>query len=69
MVDTYIFIAEKMLVDEEYKRIIGREDAEYFDGLAVVFDKKGDGQCDYPDGERYLYLIKREHCVAQMSLF
>lgn len=69
MEETYIFNAEKMLADEEYKRIISREDAEYFNGLVVKFDSKGLGRCDHPDGESYLYPIKHEHCVAQMSLF
>ncbi len=69
MANTYIFIAEKMLIDEEYKRVISREDAEYFDGLEVSFDDRGNGMCNHPDGKSYLYPIKYKHCVAQMSLF
>lgn len=69
MNNTYIFDVEKMLADQEYKGIISQADAEYYDGLVVTFDQNGNGHCIHPDGESYLYPIKKEHCVEQMSLF
>lgn len=69
MADTLIFDADLMLADKDYKRIISREDAEYFNGLPVKFDEQGYGKVVRPECESYLYPIKREHCLSQMSLF
>lgn len=69
MAEKYIFVAEKMLADEDYKKIVSKEDAEYFDGLQVHFDHRGQGLINHPDSKARLFPVKEKHCVTQTSLF